>query len=74
MISEPDLPESLIPKCMDVLCKCATSERDLIRIIVDVVSGLREGDGDEEEVDQVSLAAWGTFPWPLGSLFICVRY
>jgi condensin complex subunit 3 len=33
---------------MDILCKIANSERDLIRIVVDVVSELREGQGDEE--------------------------
>jgi condensin complex subunit 3 len=54
MISQPDLPESLIPKCMDILVKIANSERDLIRVIVDVVSELREGQGDEE-MDAVSI-------------------
>jgi condensin complex subunit 3 len=38
---------------MDILCKIANSERDLIRIVVDVVSELREGQG-EEEIDAVS--------------------
>lgn len=38
---------------MDILCKISESERDLIRVVVDVVSELREGDGDEE-IDQVS--------------------
>lgn len=53
MISQPNLPEILIPKCMDILVKIANSERDLIRVIVDVVSELREGQGDEE-IDAVS--------------------
>lgn len=48
MISQANLPEALIPKCMDILCKIANSERDLIRVVVDVVSELREGEGDEE--------------------------
>lgn len=52
MISQANLPEALIPKCMDILCKIANSERDLIRVVVDVVSELREGEGDEE-VDMV---------------------
>jgi condensin complex subunit 3 len=38
---------------MDILVKIANSERDLIRVIVDVVSELREGQGDEE-IDAVS--------------------
>jgi condensin complex subunit 3 len=56
MISQQNLPPPLIHKCMDILCKIANSERDLIRIVVDVVSELREGQGDEE-IDAVS-----TFP------------
>lgn len=54
MISQPNLPEILIPKCMDILVKIANSERDLIRVVVDVVSELREGQGDEE-IDAVCL-------------------
>jgi condensin complex subunit 3 len=53
MISQQNLPPPLIHKCMDILCKIANSERDLIRIVVDVVSELREGQGDEE-IDAVS--------------------
>ena len=53
MISQPNLPARLVDKCMDILCKIANSERDLIRIVVDVVSELREGQG-EEEIDAVS--------------------
>jgi condensin complex subunit 3 len=53
MISQPNLPSRLVDKCMDILCKIANSERDLIRIVVDVVSELREGQG-EEEIDAVS--------------------
>ncbi|KLT44848.1 hypothetical protein CC85DRAFT_295396 [Cutaneotrichosporon oleaginosum] len=49
MIAMPDLPEALIPRCLDVLQKISTSERDLIRLIVDVVTELREGDGDVED-------------------------
>ncbi|WVQ85926.1 hypothetical protein IAT38_008094 [Cryptococcus sp. DSM 104549] len=49
MISQANLPESLIPKCLDVLSKIANGERDLIRVVVDVVTELREGDGDEDE-------------------------
>ena len=54
MISQQNLPPPLIHKCMDILCKIANSERDLIRVVVDVVSELREGQGDEE-IDAVSI-------------------
>ncbi|WWD20683.1 hypothetical protein CI109_105159 [Kwoniella shandongensis] len=49
MISQANLPEPLIPKCLDVLSKIANGERDLIRVVVDVVTELREGEGDEDE-------------------------
>jgi condensin complex subunit 3 len=49
MISQETLPESLIPRCLDVLSKIANGERDLIRVVVDVVTELRAGEGEEDE-------------------------
>lgn len=49
MISQASLPQQLIPRCMDVLSKISNSERDLIRVVVDVVTELREGDGDVDD-------------------------
>lgn len=46
MISQRSLPESIIPLCLDVLYKISDSEKDLIRVIVDVVTELRVGPGD----------------------------
>lgn len=40
MLSHSSLPPSLIPKCLDVLLK-GTSERDFMRIVVEIVQGLR---------------------------------
>ncbi|OCF43623.1 condensin complex subunit 3 [Kwoniella heveanensis CBS 569] len=55
MISQANLPESLIPKCLDVLSKIANGERDLIRVVVDVVTELREGEeADDEDPPQDS--------------------
>jgi condensin complex subunit 3 len=48
MVAQIQLPDRLIPRCMDVLLKISNGERDLIRLIVDVVTMMREGDGDEE--------------------------
>lgn len=48
MIAQDTLPERLVPQCMDVLHKISNGERDLIRLIVDVVTEMREGDGDVE--------------------------
>ncbi|WVR08557.1 hypothetical protein IAU60_005612 [Kwoniella sp. DSM 27419] len=49
MISQANLPEPLIPRCLDVLSKIANGERDLIRVVVDVVTELREGGEAEED-------------------------
>jgi condensin complex subunit 3 len=53
MISQANLPELLIPRCLDVLSKISNGERDLIRVVVDVVTELREGEGDDD-MDGVS--------------------
>ncbi|WVN89766.1 uncharacterized protein L203_104996 [Cryptococcus depauperatus CBS 7841] len=59
MISQANLPESLIPRCLDVLSKIANGERDLIRVVVDVVTELREGYGDEEDSPSLGQASIG---------------
>ncbi|CAL1698734.1 unnamed protein product [Somion occarium] len=51
MISEEDLPESLVARCLDVLRKLSSSERDLIRVVVEVVHDLRDRNDDEEQAD-----------------------
>lgn len=48
MLSQANLPESLIPACLDVLSKISDGERDLIRVIVDVVTELRDVYEDDE--------------------------
>lgn len=53
MVSQANLPEALIPRCLDILSKTSDGERDLMRVVVDVVTELREGEGDED-VDMVS--------------------
>ena len=54
MISQANLQEELIPRCLDVLSKISNGERDLIRVVVDVVTELREGEEDED-MDGVSV-------------------
>ena len=58
MLKEPNLPESLIPGCLDILCKISNNERDYIRVVVeDVITDLREGEVEEEsEVGQGCLS------------------
>jgi condensin complex subunit 3 len=51
MLSQEELPESLLPKCLDVLRRLSASERDLIRVGVEIVHELRDPKEDEEEGD-----------------------
>ena len=61
MIGQEGLPEGLVAKCLDVLRVLSPSERDLIRVVVEVVHELRdereaqdeerEGEKEGEDVD-----------------------
>ena len=53
MLAHELLPDSLTEPCMDVLKESAPSERELIRVIVEMIAELRDG---EEIVDAVSYA------------------
>lgn len=50
MISQEALPESLVPLCLDILRKLNNDEKDLIRIVVEVIHDLRDNDSDEDDV------------------------
>ena len=49
MISQDTLPEPLVAHCLDILRKLSTSERDLIRIVVEVIHELRDVDADKDD-------------------------
>lgn len=51
MLGHPKLPPGLIQNCLDVLKEIMPSERDLIRIVVEIIVDLREGDDDGEDDD-----------------------
>ncbi|KAL4072446.1 nuclear condensing complex subunit [Scleroderma yunnanense] len=51
MISQETLPESLVARCLDVLRTLSPNERDLIRVVVEVVHELRDRDVAEEEAE-----------------------
>ncbi|KAJ7185293.1 nuclear condensing complex subunit [Mycena filopes] len=51
MLAHPQLPASLIERCLDVLKEIMPSERELIRVVVEVVMDLREPAGEEEELE-----------------------
>ena len=49
MISQDVLPQHLTSHCLDILRKLSSSERDLIRIVVEVIHELRDNDNEEED-------------------------
>lgn len=51
MLGHPQLPPGLIERCLDVLKEIMPSERDLIRVIVEIIVELREGEDDTENAD-----------------------
>lgn len=50
MISQNILPEGLVARCLDVLRKLSTNERDLIRVVVEVVHDLHDPNDEDEPV------------------------
>lgn len=50
MISQETLPESLVSRCLDVLRILSPSERDLIRVVVEVVHELRDLNEEDDPV------------------------
>ncbi|KAF8424272.1 nuclear condensing complex subunit [Boletus edulis BED1] len=52
-IGQEGLPEGLVARCLDVLRVLSPSERDLIRVVVEVVHELRdEREGQEDDGDE----------------------
>ncbi|KAK2461194.1 hypothetical protein APHAL10511_006721 [Amanita phalloides] len=54
MLSQETLPERLVTKCLDVLRELSASERDLIRVVVEIIQDLRDllGNDDDNVVGQ----------------------
>lgn len=53
MLAHPHLPPGLIEHCLDVLSKILPSERELIRIVVEIIIELRDDDEVEPAIDDV---------------------
>ncbi|KAF9447221.1 hypothetical protein P691DRAFT_707172 [Macrolepiota fuliginosa MF-IS2] len=49
MTSKETLPETLVGHCLDVLRRLAADDKDLIRIVVEIISDLRDPFTDEPE-------------------------
>lgn len=63
MISQEALPDSLVTRCLDVLRTLSPSERDLIRLVVEVVQELRDP-SPAEEVENAEDETETTFGTP----------
>lgn len=48
MVAHPELPQSLISPCVGVLHVMSPNERDLIRLVVEVISELRDKPSDDD--------------------------
>lgn len=48
MLSQEDLPESLVVPCLEILRILTPSEKELIRIVVEIVVELRDATDEEE--------------------------
>ncbi|KAF9525087.1 nuclear condensing complex subunit [Crepidotus variabilis] len=48
MLAHPQLPPGLIERCLDVMKAIMPSERDLIRVVVEIVVELRDGEPEEQ--------------------------
>lgn len=61
MIGQEALPENLVAKCLDVLRTLSPNERDLIRVVVEVVHELRDASDPEEDATVSILSAMSPF-------------
>ena len=53
MISQEALPENLVTRCLDILRKLSPNERDLIRVVVEVVHELRDPSDPDDGISCV---------------------
>ncbi|KAJ6562584.1 nuclear condensing complex subunit [Mycena capillaripes] len=51
MLAHPQLPPGLIERCLDVLKEIMPTERELIRVVVEIVMDLRESEEEEPEMN-----------------------
>ena len=49
MASQRLLPDSLVSLCLDILRTLSTSEKDLIRIVVEIIHELRDSDDEKDD-------------------------
>ena len=52
MLAHPELPESLITPCIGVAGVLSINERDLIRVVVEVINELRDSEPDQGTTDE----------------------
>jgi condensin complex subunit 3 len=53
MLAHPELPPGLIEPALDVLSEIMPTERELIRVVVEIIIELREDDNGDNELQSV---------------------
>lgn len=61
MLSNAWLPVELVPRCLDVLLRLASGQRDFLQIVVELVQALDEE--PDEELDEGDLSVRQTLSW-----------
>jgi condensin complex subunit 3 len=61
MLSHPELPELLINPSIGVLHAMTSNERDLIRLVVEIISELRDKPSEDDASVQSFLSLYSTF-------------
>ncbi len=57
MLAHPQLPPGLIERCLDVLTRIVDSERELIRIVVEIIIELRDDEAEANAEDDASVSS-----------------
>lgn len=55
MLAHPHLPERLIEHCLDVLKEICPTERELVRVVVEIITDLRDDDSFDRNDDVESV-------------------
>lgn len=60
MLGKHDLPEIALAPCLDVMRTLSSSERDLIRLVVETIHELRNSvdTDDDDEVDETKVSRY----------------
>ena len=67
MLAHELLPESLMDACLDVLKETTPSEREIIRIVVEIINELRDSAGGTDNEDTGNESVRARSPFEVGT-------